>query len=497
MDMQKFPHIAKDEHGYSTFYVDGKPYWMLSGELHNSSASSAEYMEREVWPYLRGMNMNTVLLTVAWEDIEPAEGEFDFTIVGALLEQARRENMRLVILWFGLWKNGESFYVPRWVKADTTRFFRACHQNGVASETISPLCREAVEKDKTAFCRLMGYLAENDKENTVIMIQVENEVGMLGSERDFSPAAEAVFAKEIPAEVAALFDKSGTWAEAFGERACEYFMAYHYATALQVIASAGKEIWPLPMYVNAWQDQYPFRPGCYPSGGPVAPMSRLWLQTAPAIDFCSPDIYVPYFVKTCERYLEAGNTLFVPETYRTAISASNALYLFSALQGIGFSPFGIEDMQKMPVKDGATPGWQYIADSYRLLAGAQKAILKARAEGRLHAFVKLYPGEWGTVVSMKNWDIQVDYVEPGEGKGSTAGVLIEEEDGFYLIGCNLKFKVVPKLGRRDIVGLARMEEGEFQDGVWKRGRVLNGDELARTSLADRPLCRYIGVNLHQ
>lgn len=494
-----FPHIAPDKAGIPTLYVDGKPFWMLSGELHNSSASGAEYMEDEVWPFLRGMNMNTVLLTVAWEDIEPEEGAFDFSIVQALLDQARREDMRLVLLWFGLWKNGESFYVPRWVKDDTDRFFRARYKNGTASETISPLCREAVEKDKTAFCRLMSYLAEHDDQHTVITVQVENEIGMLNAERDYGEQANALYTQPVPAEVAALYNVSGTWEEAFGPIGCRYFMGYYYALAVEVIASAGKAIWPLPMYVNAWQDQFPFRPGCYPSGGPIAPLVPLWLQTAPSIDFCSPDIYVPEFVHTCERYLVDRNALFVPETYRTALSATNALYFFAKLGGIGFSPFGVEDMPKMPTKDGETPEWKYIAESYRLLAGAKDRILKDRANGRVDAFVQRFPGEWGHVVYTDRYDIQFDYIDAGKGKPGAGGILIFTDDGFYLIGCNVKFKVWPKLGSDDIVGLLRVEDGEFVDGVWKRRRVLNGDEILpqRNKIDAMPECRFIGVNLHR
>ncbi len=243
----RFPHIAPDEKGIKTLFVDGAPFLMRGGELHNSSASSAAYMEQAVWPYLRELHMNTVLLPIAWEDIEPEEGAFDFSLLDTLLQQARREDMRLILLWFGLWKNGESYYVPRWVKQDDRQYFRIKRTRDATCDTISPFCAAAVEKDRQAFCRLMNHLSQHDTQHTVIMMQVENEIGLLGAQRDHSEIAERLLADEIPTELTALYGATGTWGEAFGAEAGEYLMAYYYAKAAEEIAAAGKAIWPLPM----------------------------------------------------------------------------------------------------------------------------------------------------------------------------------------------------------------------------------------------------------
>lgn len=121
---KRIPCIAPDSNGIPVLYVQGEPFLILGGELHNSSSSSLEFMEKEVWPYIRQFKMNTVILPVAWESIEAREGCFDFTLLDGILSQARREKVRVVLLWFGLWKNGESFYVPSWVKEDDRRFFQ-------------------------------------------------------------------------------------------------------------------------------------------------------------------------------------------------------------------------------------------------------------------------------------------------------------------------------------------------------------------------------------
>ncbi|KWX83021.1 hypothetical protein AMQ83_32125, partial [Paenibacillus riograndensis] len=180
------PYLKKED-GVFNLYVDGKPFIALAGEIHNSSASDLDYMQQKVWPNLRGLNLNTVILPVYWELIEPSQGEYDFQLVDGIIEQAREENVRLVLLWFGLWKNGKSSYVPGWVKRNEENYFQAVYQNKGTSDTISPLCEEAIEADAMAFRQLMAHLKKVDSDrHTVIMVQVENEIGFLGSDRDYS-----------------------------------------------------------------------------------------------------------------------------------------------------------------------------------------------------------------------------------------------------------------------------------------------------------------------
>lgn len=305
------PKLIKED-GVFTLYVDGKPYTALAGEIHNSSSSDLNYMKEKVWPYLRELNLNTVILPVSWELIEPKKGEFDFQLVDGIIEQAREENLRLVLLWFGLWKNGLSSYAPGWVKKDFKTYFRAVNQNNESSTTISPLCKEAVEADANAFKQLMSHLKKIDgDQHTVIMVQVENEMGLLGSDRDYSEHANAEFNGRIPTELEAIYGVSGTWEEAFAEDAAEYFMAYHYAHAIEQIASAGSEVFPLPLFVNSWLEQFPWRPGTYPSGGPIAKVMTLWRAIAPTICLYAPDIYVNNFAEICAEYTANNENPFL------------------------------------------------------------------------------------------------------------------------------------------------------------------------------------------
>lgn len=515
----KLPYVGLDEKGIHTLFVGGEPYIALAGETHNSSASSLEYMEEQVWPHLKDLNLNTVLLPVYWEDIEPDENSFNFTLVDGIIKQARRENVKLILLWFGLWKNGESNYAPGWVKRDYRRFFRACYRGGHPSNTISPFCREAINADAKAFSMLMKHLRGLDgEEHTVIMIQVQNEVGFLGAERDYSTIAEEIYNAQVPEIIQENYHCAGSWKESFGEDAPEIFMAYHYAVAIETIASAGKKEYPLPMYVNAWLEQFPERPGIYPSGGPTAKMMPIWRQIAKSIDLYAPDIYLSDFVGVCDEYTKHGNPLFIPEARRDPISASNVLYAFGHYNAICFSPFGIEDFMneqlweidnesvKSILKDlnidynafsceGTGP---YLARSYEILQNIKELLLRYRGTEKLQAFIRKSNHEKGCVLPLTNCDLQLSYLETRSRSTGAAGIVIEESpDTFWVIGCNVQFTTLPKKGSDTFVTIISLEEGRFENSVWKPGRVLNGDELGLCTFGDMADVRKIRICLHK
>lgn len=179
------PLPALEKRGNSLQLIaDGKPFLVLGGELHNSSSSSREYM-KEYWPKLKASGMNTVLAAVEWSLIEPEEGKYDFTLIDGLLQDARSNNLKLILLWFGTWKNSQSHYIPEWMKADFKRFPRVKAGMGKSLEIVTPFCKEAMDADAKAFSLLMKQLKEVDSsDRTVLMMQVENEVGVLGSPRD-------------------------------------------------------------------------------------------------------------------------------------------------------------------------------------------------------------------------------------------------------------------------------------------------------------------------
>ncbi|QGQ99479.1 hypothetical protein EHS13_33775 [Paenibacillus psychroresistens] len=492
--MKTLPYLHKTGN-LTTLYVDEAPYVALAGEIHNSSSSNLTYMRDKVWPQLRGLHLNTVIAPVFWELVEPAPGEFDFTLVTGLIEQARVENVRLVLLWFGLWKNGLSTYVPGWVKKDYTTYFKARFAGNTASESISPFCEAAVQADANAFQQLMYHLKKIDEnQHTVIMVQVENEIGFLDSERDFSEAANQEFIKLVPANIAEAFGKTGTWSDVFGEDASEYFMAYHYATAVELITKAGTEAYALPMFVNAWLEQFPERAGSYPSGGPIAKVMKMWQLAAPTICLYAPDIYLPSFKEICEEYTQDGNPLFIPEARRDLVSATNVFYAIGKHNALCFSPFGIEDFLADPqdeavdlsiltalnieqsgfILNGTGP---YLAQSYKLLSSMMGIIHRYRGTGKMTGF--LQSRDKGCLLAFTKYDLKITYLPAEEGKPIGGGLIIEtSENEFILAGIGFSADFLPKRGEQLQVGYVRIEEGSFDQEAWTRGRVLNGDEGA-------------------
>jgi hypothetical protein len=483
------PHLEK--RGVTTqLIVDGKPFLMLAGELHNSSSSSLDYMKPE-WPRLAAMSLNTVLTPISWELVEPTEGKYDFTLIDGLLAQAREQHLRIVFLWLASWKNGMSSYQPAWVKQDTKRFPRAM-QKGEKVAILSTLAPATTEADARAFAAVMQHIREVDAhDHTVLMMQVENEVGILGDTRDHSPEANRAFASAVPEDLThylkshsdsldpefrALWQQngektSGTWAQVFGDtsRADEIFMAWHYARFVNAVAAKGKAAYDLPMYVNTWLAGTDTAPGDYPSGGPQPRVLDIWKAAGTAIDLYCPDLYAPDFAGWSNRYHRAGNPLFLPETVGDAAGAANVFYAVGEHAALGFSPFGIDSAQEAPNPD--------LVNSYSTLASIAPILLDQQAKGTVHGFVldKNHPSvEFnmnGYVVHVSLDEIFGFHTENGYGLIMATG-----PEEFLGAGKGFRVSFTTRSPPSSQIGIASIDEGKFVDGKWTPGRRLNGDE---------------------
>lgn len=498
-----------------TLFVDGKPFVALSGEVHNSSASDPSYMLKKVWPNVENLNINSLIVPVAWEQIEAEEGKFDFSIPDAIIEQARERNIRLILLWFGLWKNSESMYVPGWMKRDPDTYFLAKCLDGKQYHTISPFCEAAVEKDANAFANLMAHIRETDPDHTVIVIQVENEIGLhvnaTGGERDYSEIGNKYYNSEVPAILQEKLSVSGTWEEAFGEDAAESLMAWAFANAIEKIAKAGKKELDLPCYCNAWLEQPPYRAGYgYPSGGPVTKVHPIWRATAPSIFGFGPDIYVGYAAEIMDLYQKDSNPLFIPEIRKDAVTATYALYAVAGCNALCYSPFGIEDVNMkmeeiegvpMPVLMalgidtsaldivGTAPA---LAESYRILSNLWSLILEKRGTKQLQAFIYRHDDKKYHICKFSKYDIQINYSRREIHMPDSGGFIIElSEDEFLLVGTRYMVQFLPKIGKNVNIDIEMFQEGDWVDGAWKSRRILNGDERMMPRVNELPVIRYI------
>jgi beta-galactosidase GanA len=491
--------------GATQLVVDGVPFLILGGEVGNSSGESG-YLA-PYWPGLRALNLNTILAPVYWELMEPQEGRYDFSQVDGLVRDARANHVRLVLLWFASWKNSVSTYAPAWVKTNTARFPRAADATGRGLDILSPLSNASRDADARAFAALMRHVRETDgSTHTVLMVQVENEIGMIADARDRSDAANRLFGEAVPRalidhlarggeklapELQALWTAagrrtSGTWEQVFGRgRATdELFTAWQFATYVQAVVAAGKAEYALPMFVNAALIRPGALPGQYPSGGPLPHLFDVWRAAAPSIDFLSPDIYFQTFAEWCRRYARSGNPLFIPEAQRSADAAVNAFYALAEHDAIGFSPFAIES--------ASGPGAASLAESYRLLSGLAPTILAHQGRAGMAGLLPEGPEQrLPQELSLGGYVLRVSYERqagPSLADGAVtplgaqpglwpAGGLViatgQDEFLFAGIGITITFAIE---GSADPVGILSAEEGEFSDGAWRHGRWLNGDQ---------------------
>jgi hypothetical protein len=498
------PHLEK--RGNATqLIVEGKPFLVLGGELHNSSSSSIDYM-KPVWPRISAMHLNTVLLPVAWETIEPEEGKFDFKTVDSLLEGARANNLKLVVLWFGAWKNTFSSYVPAWVKTNTDRFPRVLTSDGRPTERLSPFSTAVRDADTRAFTQLMRHLREADgNTHTVLMVQVENEVGVIPESRDHSPTANTAFAAPVPPALTSFLEKhrttldpdlraaweaagaktQGTWQDIFGKTSLtdDLFMAWNYATYIEHVTAAGKAEYPLPMFANAALIRPNYEPGQYNSGGPLPHSIDLWHAAAPSLDFLSPDIYFNEFAYWAGKYTRPDNPLFIPEAQGGSPGAANALYAFGHLAAIGFSPFGIDDIGNAPLdlvgitNSAAPPDNAAITAAYTNLSRLAPTILDKQATGGITA--ALIEGEAQRSARLSIGDYTAAMTRAGGPAGARlAAMFIQTAPNEFIVtgAGDIQITFSSDKPGPPIVGIESIDEQFFENGAWSPGRRMNGDE---------------------
>ncbi|HEU4959805.1 MAG TPA: DUF5597 domain-containing protein [Sphingomonas sp.] len=503
------PHIATNGTRHALI-VDGAPFLMLGAQANNSS--NYPWALPMVWPVLDRIHANTLEIPVAWQQVEPVEGKFDFSWVQTLLDQARQHDKRLVLLWFGTWKNTNPNYTPEWVRTDNARFPRMKKPDGSDWYVLSPMFRSTLDADKRAFVAFMAYLKAHDPQNTVIMVQVENETGSYGNPRDYGAQANRLFAGPVPADLTkALGKPAGTWSQLFGEQADRAFNTWYTARYVGEIAAAGKAVKPLPMYVNAalaGAFGTP-KPTGVSSGGPQQDVIDIWKAAAPAIDLEAPDIYDSVSANYAEylrRYDRPDNALMVPETGN---APKFARYFYEVLGrgALGFAPFGMDDTGyfNYPLGGGALE--DEILDAFGSKYGVFAPMMRDWA-----AIAFRHP-TWGVArpddgasqtTTMGDWTITAEYGQwqfGGEERNKERGnappwadkpvggaVVAQLSPNTFLVTgdhVRLKFDPSPTGPRHPL--MLRVEQGHFDHGNWVVDRLWNGDQTDYgINFIDRP-----------
>lgn len=504
------------------FTVDGNPYFSIGGQANNSSTYHLEDYVRVLDAAL-DMGMNTVAAPIYWELLEPECGTYCFDQVEMVISEAEKKGLKLVLLWFGTWKNGTSRFIPEWMKLDGETYRTCVKKGGVKSYILSPICKATMEKDAQAFAALMSYVEKRNTSGTVLTVQVENEPGFLGTVRDYSPEAEEAYQAEVPAELtgwlktlsagrtydswqAAGAKESGNWAEIFGHDAQEMFSAWLVSRYVDYVAAAGKAVSSLPLYANVWlREQKLRRPGTdYPSGGAVSTTLDIWKKFAPHLDCIAPDIYIQDrlgYLEQCDIYKRPDNILYIPES---GAGSTNARYLFEAIEKYELTSLHIFAIDS--IYDGAgnlRPNAAEFKDAVTVLNSLKPLLEKYQGCGKFYAVAK-YEGmdaqyiDFGDYIgracfyqsnSMSHLDSHHNAPEFVDQQGY--GLVIYEGDGsFYVAGKGFRLDLYKKEDMDEMndalwtdftasrnLPYLRVDEGKMtDDGVFEVHRRRNGDE---------------------
>jgi hypothetical protein len=521
------PHL--EQRGAATqLVVDGKPFLVLGGELRGTASSGLGFMDG-VWPKMTRLNVNTVLLALGWDWIEPQEGRFDFTLVDGLIAGARKHDKKIIFLWFGSWKNGMSSFAPPWVKADQGRFPRVQVQEGLSVEILSPFSRANLEADKRAYVRLMQHIHAVDKAHTVLMMQMQNEVGINSDTRDRGAAANVAYAGEVPvallqymtaneAKLSTHLTKvwsaagrlhAGSWSQVFGAGPAgeDVFSAWAFARYMDEIAAAGKAVHPIPVFINTALGRVNALPGQYGGGSPQFFTMDVWKAGAPSIDFIGPDVYAPNFDEYARNFHRPDNPLFIPESQGEASGVANAFFAFGAHSAIGYSPFGLDDtawlLARSPEK--GAPGTDELekmplAAGYAVLRNLTPMILEHQARGTIDG-AWLNKDQPARDIALGDYVLHVELRRATRSQAYLAElgyalVMAIASDEFVIAGSDVQVTFTPRTPGPPIAGLADAEIGKFDGMRWLPERKRNGDDvLLNYRLAEQARLHQSGSGL--
>ncbi|MDR1899759.1 MAG: DUF5597 domain-containing protein [Treponema sp.] len=491
MGNNMMPHL-EELNGRKALYVDGKPFIILGLQWDCDGCYTPEDMD-PFFEHGKKMGLNTASLLLYWREIEPNEGEYHFEMLDHRIEMARKFNMKIVLVWFASFKNGDLTYAPDYIRADHKRFSKVIDKDGhVHTNHCCPTAAETHRRDELALIEVFNHLKKVDSDHTVIVFQIENETGIFGTDRCFCNTCSAEYAK---------FDYDAK----YGVRAGEFFSAKCIAEYCDSLTKTIKDIYPIPVYMNAWLNKMYKNEKAgieYPSGGPIPPVLDIYFQTIKYIDFISPDIYqygYKDFNYFCKVYTRKNNPLYVAEcaTGKGARTEKNVFYALGDYAAIGYDPWAINrccpGFMTVPLVNTVDGRWSDEAyelhKSYKMIGDAMEPIVMAQNTSNLKIFVQ-EDGDNGVILQFGDVDAEVVYDHP---HNAARGMIIRRSaEEFIVIGAGVNVSFSREGGER--VSVSSVESGAFEGDTWISRYRLSSEysPYAPISLLD---CRVLRVIL--
>ena len=477
-------------HGFRQFSVSGRPFPIFGGTVGDSTASDPALLESKVWPAARALHLNTVFAPVSWQLLEPEEGKFDFSVPDAIFRGARENGLKLAVIWYGAWKNGTSCYAPDWVKLDWDRFPLARPLLGRRTELLSPCSPEMLGAEKAAFSALMRHLkkmeeAEGGAEPTVIMVQIEEGIGMVGGSRDASGDSDSRWSAGVPdalisglkaragrlhPEIAKALGRVGSWPEVFGPNAEGAFMAWQFAKHVETLANAGSLELPVPYFVSAWSlaTSSARNTGEKPGGAPDGEMADVWDIAAPAVLRALPSPTAQSLLFLHPSAGEDSTPALFPRVDPQPDFAAKLMVLFGGALASGVSIAGIESFSD-------NGGESLAARAIGAMSALSAKLGDIRAESTVRGLMQQARGS--STVSLGDYSFTLEWTRPARGLETPGGCFaaIGGDGAFWIAG--LGAKLVPRHDRAGYVtSILSQEEFLLRDGSLVRGRILNGTD---------------------
>ena len=500
--------------------IHGDPIFLAGLQAHNSSTGT-DMLDKAIHAiHLYGGN---VLETpIYWYDIEPEMNVYRMDMVKDTIDRCRAANLHLILLWFGTSKNGHPNYVPEYIKLDPMTYRLARSVDGAPLAALTPHCMATLERDALAFEQVMSFLKEYDGQTgTVVAVQIENEMGIGYTDRDYSSLARADYEKPLPSELwdvqledCGEVSGANTWRGHFGRHAHEAFCAWYHARYIGTIAERGRKIYPFPALItNVMVGESRFEePGkCYNAGAAVGRVLDIWKKGAPELDLLCPDIYDPEasaYNRIAGRYARPDNALFVPES--PATGEPNSLHAIRAVAeygAIGICGFGAESALD---NDGNLTEAAYpMSVTMKTLMNAAPLILKYRGTDKIHSFIQEEFAH-NQYIRLDNYHVVATFMRgsnpPPPCLGSRINLRIPENrkhleargrglliqtapDEFFLAGAGLSVDFYKRpdpsdpnpwqqlsTRQNDQLNFLSVEEGHFEGDQWVVDYIRNGDE---------------------